>query len=136
MELDRAGFAAYKGAPIRQAFSVAGAASKPVRCPNPVRPMFDIRWIRDNPAAFDAGMAQRGLGPQSGALLDLDGERREVQTKLQELQTRRNEASKAIGAAKAKGGDAASLIDEVASLKDALREGEAEIGRASCRARV
>ncbi len=87
--------------------------------------MFDIRWIRDNPAAFDAGMEQRGLGRQSGALLGLDRERREIQTKLQELQTQRNEASKAIGAAKAKGGDATSLIDEVASLKDALRASEA-----------
>lgn len=87
--------------------------------------MFDIRWIRDNPSAFDAGMEQRGLGSQSAALLGLDSERREVQTKLQELQGRRNDASKAIGAAKSKGGDAADLIAEVASLKDALREGEA-----------
>ena len=125
MELDGAGLTAYKGAPIRQAFSVAGAASKPVRCPNPVRSMFDIRWIRDNPAAFDAGMEQRGLERQSGALLGLDRERREIQTKLQELQARRNEASKAIGVAKAKGGDATSLINEVASLKDALRASEA-----------
>ena len=86
--------------------------------------MFDIRWIRDNAAAFDAGMARRGLGPQSGALLELDGERRGIQTKLQELQARRNAASKAIGTAKAKGEDATSLIEEVTSLKDALRESE------------
>ncbi len=86
--------------------------------------MFDIRWIRDHPEAFDAGMKRRGLEPQSAPILGLDAQRREVQTKLQEMQARRNEASKAIGAAKAKGEDAAALIDEVASLKDGLREAE------------
>ena len=86
--------------------------------------MFDIRWIRDNPEAFDAGMKRRGLEPQSAPILGLDAERRDVQTRLQEMQARRNEVSKAIGAAKAKGEDAAALIDEVASLKDGLREAE------------
>ena len=95
--------------------------------------MFDVKWIRDNPEAFDAGMERRGLGPQSAAVLALDAERRGIQTKLHEMQARRNEASKAIGAAKAKGEDAAGLIDEVASLKDGLRAEEekerATVGR-------
>ena len=40
------------------------------------RAMFDIKWIRDNPDAFDAGRRARGLEPLSAALLSLDDRRR------------------------------------------------------------
>ena len=79
--------------------------------------MFDIKWIRDDPEAFDAGLARRGLDPQSPALLALDQNRREAQTRAQELQTRRNELSKIIGRAKAAGENAEAEIQEVASSK-------------------
>ena len=79
--------------------------------------MFDIKWIRDDPEAFDAGLARRGLDPQSPALLALDQTRREAQTRAQELQTRRNELSKIIGRAKAAGENAEAEIQEVASSK-------------------
>ena len=83
--------------------------------------MLDLRWIRENPAAFDAALKNRGLPPQSGAVIALDETRRAVQTRLQELQKRRNEASKEIGAVKGKGGDAAALMAEVAKIKDDLQ---------------
>ena len=88
--------------------------------------MHDIRFIRDNPAAFDAGLAKRSLAPQSEAILALDAASRGVTTKLQELQARRNEASKQVGAAKAKKdeAEAARLMAEVAEIKDALTAGE------------
>ena len=79
--------------------------------------MFDIKWIRDDPEAFDAGLARRGLDPQSPALLALDQTRREAQTRAQELQTRRNELSKIIGRARAAGENAEVEIQEVASSK-------------------
>jgi seryl-tRNA synthetase len=79
--------------------------------------MQDIRWIRENPEAFDDGLARRGIAPLAARLLEADAERRASQTELQELQTRRNEASKSIGATKSKGGDAAELIAEVAEIK-------------------
>lgn len=44
--------------------------------------MHDIKAIRDNPAAFDAGLARRGLAPQSAILLAVDAERRELIQKL------------------------------------------------------
>lgn len=88
--------------------------------------MHDIKWIRENADAFDAGLARRGLAPKAAALLDLDARRRRLQTDLQEALARRNEASKAIGAAKAKGGDASALIEEVAALKERIRLGEEE----------
>ena len=93
--------------------------------------MFDIRWIREEPEAFDAAMKRRGLAPQSAEILSLDAKRREAQTGLQTMQTRRNEASKAIGEAKRKGEDAQALMDEVAGLKDkmaAAEESERQLG--------
>ena len=90
--------------------------------------MHDIRLIRENPAAFDAGMARRGLEPQSAQLLKLDEERRALATRAQEGQSRRNEASKAIGKAMGQGDTATAeaLKAEVASLKDSLPALEAE----------
>ena len=89
--------------------------------------MYDIRWIRDNPEAFDEGLRRRGVPPRSEELIALDAARRAAQTRLQEIQTRRNEASKSIGAAKQKGEDAGALIAEVGRLKDDLqRAGAAE----------
>jgi len=86
--------------------------------------MFDIRWIRDNPEAFDAGLAKRGLPAQAAKVRDLDAEIRAHRTRVQEAQARRNEASKQIGAAKARGEDAGELITEVAALKGLIQTGE------------
>ncbi|MDP6952681.1 MAG: serine--tRNA ligase [Alphaproteobacteria bacterium] len=86
--------------------------------------MFDIKAIRDNPEAFDAGMARRGLEPQSPDILAIDGKRRAAIAEAQAVQTERNARSKAIGAAKAKGEDADALIAEVGALKTKLQEGE------------
>ncbi len=88
--------------------------------------MFDIKWIRENPAAFDAGLAKRGLAPLSAELIALDEARRSHVTKLQEAQARRNTASKEIGAAKAAKDEAkaSALMAEVAALKDQLAKGE------------
>ncbi len=93
--------------------------------------MHDIRSIRDNPAAFDAGMARRGVEPLSSRILELDQERRACQTQSQELQARRNEASKLIGAYKKDGKDAQPLLDEVAAIKEKMpqiEEREKELG--------
>ena len=84
--------------------------------------MHDIRLIRENPENFDAGLARRGLDPLAKALIALDEERRAVTTQVQVAQSRRNEASKLIGAAMAKGDkDAAEALKaEVAALKDEM----------------
>ena len=84
--------------------------------------MHDIRLIRDNPESFDAALARRGVAPASADLLALDARRRDVATRMQEAQGRRNEASKLIGAAMAKGDKdtAEALKAEVAALKTTL----------------
>ena len=88
--------------------------------------MFDIRWIRDNPDAFDKGMARRNLPPQAESLIALDATRRNAQTRAQELQTERNALSKEIGKIKAQGGDADEIIAKVSASKDAQAAVEAE----------
>ncbi|MGF7154647.1 serine--tRNA ligase [Novosphingobium gossypii] len=90
--------------------------------------MHDIRQIRENPEAFDVGLARRGVAPVSAALVALDEQRRAVATRLQEGQNRRNDASRAIGKAMGSG-DAATaeaLKAEVAALKDTLPALETE----------
>jgi seryl-tRNA synthetase len=90
--------------------------------------MFDVKWIRENPDAFDKGLESRGLEPQSKAVLALDDERRTHLASLQEAQARRNAASKEIG--KAMGAKdqvtADRLKAEVADLKTRIQEGEEE----------
>lgn len=90
--------------------------------------MHDIRTIRENPVAFDAGLARRGLEPMADELNALDEKRRALVTELQVGQARRNEASKAIGAAKAQNDEAtaAALMAEVATLKERMPALEAE----------
>ncbi|MGI9403353.1 MAG: serine--tRNA ligase [Hyphomicrobium sp.] len=90
--------------------------------------MFDIKWIRDNAAAFDSGLKKRGLEPLSKKLIELDEARRRHLTKLQEAQSRRNAASKEIGKAKAAKDEAAAakLMTEVAELKEVIQQGEEE----------
>jgi seryl-tRNA synthetase len=84
--------------------------------------MHDIRWIRDNPQAFDAALKRRGLEPMSASLLAIDETRRAAILASEQAQARRNAASKEIGEAKkAKDeGRAAALMDEVAKLKTTL----------------
>ncbi|MFA5040646.1 MAG: serine--tRNA ligase [Bdellovibrionales bacterium] len=82
--------------------------------------MHDIRFIREQPEAFDNALKRRGLSPMSPEILTMDSERRAAQTEMQELQAKRNEISKQIGEIKRKGGDTAALMQEVGAIKDRL----------------
>jgi seryl-tRNA synthetase len=89
--------------------------------------MLDLRSIRDDPDRLDRSLGRRGAAPLSAQILDLDAQRRAVQTGLQDMQTRRNTASKAIGQAMGQGkaDEAEALKAEVAALKDTMAEAEA-----------
>ncbi|WP_420142047.1 serine--tRNA ligase [Sphingomonas sp.] len=95
--------------------------------------MHDIRAIRDDPAGFDAGLAKRGVAPQAAALLAMDEVRRARIADAQALQTRRNEASKEIGKAKAAKDEATaeSLMAEVAGIKDRMADCDAAAQQAA-----
>ncbi len=90
--------------------------------------MHDIKWIRENPEAFDAALAKRGAEPQSAGLIALDEKRRSVIQTLQDMQSRRNAASKEIGAAMAQKNAelAEKLKGEVADIKDSMPKLEEE----------
>ena len=90
--------------------------------------MHDIRFIREHPEAFDAALARRGLPAMSADILEMDQHRRALQGKIQELQSRRNVASKEIGMRKGKGEDADDLIAEVAEIKASMPALEEEEG--------
>ena len=79
--------------------------------------MHDIRAIRADPAAFDAAMARRGLGPQTIAILALDSSRRATLGLLQEKQASRRDLSRDIGQAKREGGESQQLEAQAVSLR-------------------
>ena len=84
--------------------------------------MYDIKWIREHPDAFDRGLKRRGLEPLSKTLIALDEKRRAAITKFEQAQARRNAASKEIGDAKKAKDDtkANKLMAEVNDLKVSL----------------
>ena len=89
--------------------------------------MHDIKAIRDNPQAFDAGLKRRGLAPLSPSLLAIDEKRRAAILASEQAQARRNAASKEIGEAKKTRDEAraSALMEEVAKLKTSLPQLEA-----------
>ena len=86
--------------------------------------MHDIKWIREEPQGLIRALMRRGNAEAEASalvaeLLALDERRRSGIAKLEELQARRNAASKEIGAAKKAGDDALAetLMAEVGALK-------------------
>ncbi|MBO6525628.1 serine--tRNA ligase [Erythrobacter sp.] len=88
--------------------------------------MHDIAFIRANPSDFDAALARRGAEPVADRIIALDAKKREAATKVQQAQSRRNEASKAIGQAMGQGDKdkAEALKAEVAEIKASMPEWE------------
>ncbi|ODR94027.1 serine--tRNA ligase [Methyloceanibacter stevinii] len=92
--------------------------------------MLDVKWIRENPDAFVAGLEKRFFTPAPAEILNqiltLDSQRRETIQQLQDLQARRNAVSKDIGKAKKDKNEAEAqrLMDEVAGLKETIQKGE------------
>jgi seryl-tRNA synthetase len=83
--------------------------------------MLDINLLRNDLAAVAAGLARRGVALDTTAFEALERERKDIQTRTQELQNRRNVLSREIGAAKAKGADASALLAEVGGMGDERR---------------
>jgi seryl-tRNA synthetase len=93
--------------------------------------MHDIKAIREDRDGFVKGLTRRGLkdaGALADSLLAQDKALRELLTRLQTQQARRNDASKLIGQAKQKKDEAGAkaLLDEVAGLKEEIQQGEAQ----------
>lgn len=99
--------------------------------------MHDIRVIRDDPAAFDAALARRGLAPMSPEILALDAERRARIAAAETAQAEQNRASKEVGAAKARGDEAEfqRLRALVGTKKDEIAAMQAEASALDARLR-
>ena len=89
--------------------------------------MLDIQLLRNNLDAVAARLATRGYTLDTAAFLALESERKDLQTRTQDLQASRNSLSKQIGQLKAKGEDAAGVMAEVAALKADLEACEARL---------
>ena len=89
--------------------------------------MLDPQLLRTDPAALATQLARRGYSLDVATLERLEGERKSLQVRTQELQNLRNTRSKAIGMAKAKGEDVAPLLAEVAGLGDELKASETRL---------
>jgi seryl-tRNA synthetase len=89
--------------------------------------MLDIQTLRNDLAAVAARLATRGFVLDTAKFEQLEGERKIIQTRTQELQAKRNSSSKLIGQAKAKGEDTAAIMAEVANLGDELKQLETKL---------
>jgi len=91
--------------------------------------MLDINLLRNDIAGVAAGLARRGLALDTATFEALEGERKAIQIRTQELQAQRNTLSREIGAAKGKGADASALLAQAAGFGDELARLEAELLR-------
>ena len=89
--------------------------------------MLDIQLLRNDLDHVASRLAARGFKLDTAAFVALEAQRKEVQTRTQELQARRNASSRQIGMAKAKGEDAAPILAEVATLGEALKAAEEQL---------
>ena len=86
--------------------------------------MIDPKYLRSDPEAVAANLARRGFHFDAAAYRDLDGRRRELQQRTQDLQNERNRRSKAIGAAKQRGEPIEPLKAQVSDLGEQLTAAE------------
>ena len=91
--------------------------------------MLDINLFRNELPTVVAGLAKRGVTLDAARFESLERERKDIQTRTQDLQAKRNTLSKAIGAAKGKGEDASALMAEVAGVGTETKRLEGELDR-------
>ncbi len=90
--------------------------------------MLDIQLLRNDIDAVAERLATRGFTLDRAEFQRLESERKHLQTRTQELQAKRNSLSKQVGGLRARGEDAAPLMQQVAALKDDLEADEARLG--------
>jgi seryl-tRNA synthetase len=86
--------------------------------------MLDIQLLRKDAALVAERLAARGFNLDAARFDALEAERKTIQTRTQEAQSRRNSMSKQIGMLKGKGEDTSAVMAEVAGLGDELKQME------------
>lgn len=90
--------------------------------------MLDIQLLRNDLEDVAARLATRGFVLDVARFKKLEAERKDIQTRTQELQAKRNSSSKLIGQAKAKGEDTSAIMVQVATLGGELKQAEVQLG--------
>src|SRR5574340_1118322 len=98
--------------------------------------MLDINALRNDLAGVAAALAKRGVVLDSARFEALEAERKQIQTRTQDLQARRNTLSKEVGAAKRRGDDAEALLREVAGVGDEVARLERELDNVQSKLRA
>lgn len=89
--------------------------------------MLDIQALRNDLDGVVSALKKRGFDFDAAGFLALEQTRKTLQTRTQDLQAKRNNASKLIGMAKAKGEDVSAVMAEVAGMGDQLKADEAQL---------
>lgn len=90
--------------------------------------MLDVKWIRSNQDEVRTFLANRNNDFDISPLLSMDEEKRALLGETEELKARRNEGSKQVGAAKAKGEDISAVMEEMKGISEKIKEIDARIG--------
>lgn len=89
--------------------------------------MIDLKWIVENPEAFNKAMEKRGYNMTAEKIIELNDKRKASIAELQNLQSQRNSISKEIGILKSQKKDASELMakaDEIAKQMDELKKAQ------------
>jgi seryl-tRNA synthetase len=89
--------------------------------------MLDIKWIRENPEAFDKALKNRGLKEAAQSVIELDEMRRRDIQVIQDMQSRRNQLAKRIGELKRESGDVDALMEEASLARESLSQAEEKL---------
>ena len=89
--------------------------------------MLDPNLLRNDLDAVAQALSKRGMDLDVNTIKDLESKRKSIQVKTEELQALRNSKSKEIGKIKAQGGDAETILKEVADIKLQLENSSAEL---------
>ena len=84
--------------------------------------MLDIKWIREFPEALDEALKNRNIAPISDKIIEVDTQRRDAVSKLQQLQSRRNELAALIGRAKQNGENTSIYENEASQIKQDIAD--------------
>ncbi|HLN62603.1 MAG TPA: serine--tRNA ligase, partial [Symbiobacteriaceae bacterium] len=84
--------------------------------------MLDLKFVRTNPDVVRRALINKGVSVDLDRILDLDQERRQILTEVEQLKARRNEVSKQVGVLKKQGQDASAIIAEMGNIGDRIKE--------------
>jgi seryl-tRNA synthetase len=89
--------------------------------------MLDIKLLRDDINAVAKELARRGYVLDTEKFIELENQRKLLQTRTQELQSQRNTQAKKVGLAKSKGEDITAILKETEHMGEELKMAEIEL---------